>query len=579
MADAVSPPPHRYEAIVIGAGMCGVYQLYRLRELGMDVLLLEAGDEPGGTWYWNRYPGARFDSESYTYAYSFSEELLGEWDWTERFAAQAEIFGYINHVVDKFGLRTRMRFGATVQAARWDEGRQIWVVELADGQRFETSLLLTAVGVLSIPCLPRLEGLEAFRGPCFHSARWPDPPIDLTGKRVAVIGTGSTGVQIISEIAKDVDRLFVFQRHPNWGAPLHNAPIGTEEMTRIRANYDQIFQRCKQTPGGFIHGPDLRRVGEISASERLEFWEKLYQEPGFGILLGNFLDCATDEQANKLLSEFMADKIRQRVHDPVIAEKLIPKDHGFGTRRLALETNYYETYNRDNAELVDLTEMPIVRVSEGAIVTSAREYEVDVIVLATGFDAFTGAFDRIEFTGAGGQTLRGKWADSPVTYLGIQSHGFPNLFILAGPQAASGAANFPRGIEEGVNWVTDLIGYMRQHGYTRIEATAEAENGWVKHVADKLAKTLVGHTRSWFTGFNSNIEKGDRPRLLLYMGGGVLYRKILSGVAANGYEGFTLSPSLSPGSNGSHPHEEAHEASRDHRPRHHRAGHGRGAHI
>jgi cation diffusion facilitator CzcD-associated flavoprotein CzcO len=539
MSGALDTPPRRYEAIVIGAGMCGIYQLYTLRNLGVDVLLLEAGDDVGGTWYWNRYPGARFDSESYTYGYSFSKELLDEWDWSERFAGQAEIHDYILYVVAKLDLRSHMRFGSTVTAATWREADRVWVVELEDGNTLETSILVTSIGVLSVPSMPNLKGLDTFQGRSCHSARWPDD-LDVTGKRVAVIGTGATGVQIISAIAGQVAELFVFQRHPSWGAPLNNSPIDPDEMATIKATYGEIFDRCRQTPGGFIHAPDRRRIADVPTEERLAFWERLYREPGFGISLGNFLDCATNEHANGLLSEFIAEKIRERVHDPVTAEKLIPKDHGFGTRRLAMETNYYEVYNRDNVHLVDLIETPLERVTETSLVTSAAAYDVDVIILATGFDAVTGSFDRITFTGVGGETLRDKWVDGPITYLGLQTHGFPNLLMLAGPQAGSGAANFPRGIEEGVDWVTELIRYMREHGYTRIEATAEAEQRWVEHVADRLGRMLVGRTKSWFTGFNSNIENRDKPRLLLYLGGNVLYRRTLADVAANGYDGFEL---------------------------------------
>jgi cation diffusion facilitator CzcD-associated flavoprotein CzcO len=534
-----SSAPHRYEAIVIGGGMCGIYQLYRLRDLGVDVLLLEAGEDVGGTWYWNRYPGARFDSESYTYAYSFSEELREEWDWTELFAGQSEVRRYISYVADKFRLRENIRFCSTVTSARYVESDHSWVLQLADGKVFTTRFILTSVGVLSVPSMPELPGIQSFRGDWFHSARWPEE-LELAGKRVAVVGTGSSGVQIISEIVGDVRELFVFQRHPSWGAPLHNRPIDAEEMSRIKENYQQIFDRCRLTPGGFIHMPDRRRLSEVSDEERVAFWEELYAQPGFGILLANFLDVATSESANVLLSEFAAQKIRQRVHDPILAEKLIPKDHGFGTRRLVLETNYYEVYNRDNVHLVDLLETPIDHITGTSVVTSDREYEVDVIVLATGFDAVTGSFDQIDFTGVKGQKLRDKWAGGPITYLGVQTHGFPNLLFLSGPQAGSGAANLPRGIEDGVNWATDLIKYLRERGCTRIEAQREAEERWVEHVAERLSKTLIGRTKSWFTGYNSNIADRDQPRLLLYMGGNILYRRILADVAAAGFEGFDL---------------------------------------
>jgi cation diffusion facilitator CzcD-associated flavoprotein CzcO len=529
-----------HEVIVIGAGVCGIYQLYRLLELGVDVTVLEAGGDAGGTWYWNRYPGARFDSESYTYGYSFSKELLEEWDWSEHFAAQPETLRYLQHVVDKFGLRAHMQFGCRVRAATFDESANTWAVELEDGRTLTCRLLLTALGLLSTPTMPRIEGVDSFEGASFHTYHWPHEPVDLVGKRVAVIGTGATGVQVISEIADRVAELTVFQRRPNWCAPLHNSKIDPDEQARIKASYDEIFERCSQTPGGFIHGPVRTKLSEVPVEERLAFWEELYASPGFGIWLGNYRDVLMDEEANAEFTAFIAGKIRARVHDPATAEKLIPKDHGFGTRRVPLETNYYEAYNRANVALVDLNETPIERITPKGVLTSEREYPVDVIVYATGFDAVTGAFDKIDFTGVGGLTLRDKWVDSPVTYLGVQSHGFPNLIMLAGPQAGSVSTNFPRGIEAAVDWATALIAHLRDHGYTRVEPTPEAEEAWVCHVKDMYGMVLLSKAKSWFTGFNSNVEGHDRMRYLIYNGGAPRYRKRLAEVAANGYEGFTF---------------------------------------
>jgi cation diffusion facilitator CzcD-associated flavoprotein CzcO len=526
------------DAIVIGAGMTGLYQLHKLREMGMTVLVLEAGADVGGTWYWNRYPGARFDSESYTYQYSFPKQVLDEWDWSEHFAAQPEILRYIDRVADVYDLRKSIRFSSLVTRADWNEPGQFWRVRLLDGATFTTRFLITAMGVLSVPTPARLPGLETFGGISFHTRDWPEG-LDLAGKRVAVIGTGSTGVQVISTIARDVSELTVFQRHPSWGAPLGNGPITPGEMARIRAGYEELFALCDSTPSGFMHPPDRRRIANVPARERLEFWEELYERRGFAILFSNFLDVIVDEQANKLLSDFIAQKIRKRVHDPVTAEKLIPRDHGFGTRRVVLETNYYEVYNEDNVRLVDLLETPIERVTNDVIVTSnGSAYPVDVIVLATGFDAITGGFDRIDFRGVGGQGLREKWADSPLTYLGVQSHGFPNLLILTGPQAGSGASNFPRGIEVAVNWVSGLVGYMRQHGYTRVEATEDAERAWLEEVRRRLDRILMGKSKGYFNGFNSNIAGRDRPRLLLYMGGHAKYAEKIQAVADAGYDGF-----------------------------------------
>jgi len=534
-----SPIPH-HDFIIIGAGVCGIYQLHRLVELGADVLVLEAGADAGGTWFMNRYPGCRFDSESYSYGYSFSKELLDEWNWSEHFAAQPETLRYLNRVVEKFDLRKHMQFDSKLTAATWNEDARTWALTLADGRRYTCRFLLTAIGVLSAPTTPHLEGMDSFEGLSFHTYNWPHEQVDLAGKRVAVIGTGATGVQVISAIADSVAELTVFQRRPNWCAPLHNSKISDEEMAEIKASYDQIFAKCAETPGGFLHGPDRRKLADVPREERLAFWEKLYASPGFGIWLGNFRDVLMDEQANAEFSAFIADKIRQRVHDPVTAEKLIPKDHGFGVQRVPMETRYFEAYNRDNVELVDIEETPIERITPAGIRTTAKEYTFDVIVYATGFDAITGAFDRIDITGVGGRKLRDKWADGPITYLGVQIAGFPNMLTLAAPQSGSVSTNFPRGIESGVDWATDLIGWMLEHDYTRIEATPEAEAEWTEHVKEMYQGLLLRNTKSWFTGYNSNIEGRDTIRYVTYNGGAPRYRKRIAECAADGYTGFVL---------------------------------------
>ncbi|MPY93931.1 MAG: NAD(P)-binding protein [Acidimicrobiia bacterium] len=537
MDEHVAP---QHDVIIVGAGVCGIYQLYRLLELGVDVTVLEAGGDVGGTWYWNRYPGARFDSESYTYGYSFSKELLDEWDWSEHFAGQPETLRYLNHVVDKFDLRPHMQFDCKVRAATFDNEARYWRVALEDGRALTSRLLLTAIGMLSAPTMRTIEGVDDFEGVSFHTYNWPAEPIELEGKKVAVIGTGATGVQVISESADKVGELTVFQRRPNWCAPLHNSPIDDEAQARIKASYDQIFERCRQTPGGFIHGPDRRKLFEVPEEERLAFWEELYASPGFGVWLGNFRDVLMDEDANAEFTSFIADKIRGRVHDPVVAEKLVPKDHGFGTRRVPMETRYYEAYNRDNVDLVDINETPIERVTPTGLRTSGRDYEFDVIVYATGFDAVTGAFDRIEFTGANGASLRDKWRDGPATYLGMQTAGFPNLITLAGPQGGSVSTNFPRGIEDAVDWATELVTYLHDHGYRSVEPTPEAEEEWTEHVKEMYALLLLSKAKSWFTGYNSNVEGHDKPRYLIYNGGAPRYRKRLAEVAANDYEGFVF---------------------------------------
>ncbi len=408
MDDLKEPAASHFDAIVIGAGISGLYQLIRLHELGMTVRVFEAGTDVGGTWYWNRYPGARFDSESYSYQFSFSKELLAEWDWQEHFAPQPETLRYLQHVADRFDLRRDIQFSSRVKSAYWDEAALNWAVTLETGERFTSRFLITAVGPLSAPTMPNIPGVDSFKGQAFHTYKWPHEPVDFDGKRVAVIGTGATGVQTIQEVAKTAGQLTVFQRTPNWCTPLHNRKITPEEMQRIRADYPAMFQRCKETFSCFLHTADLRGTFEVSAEERQAFWEELYASPGFGIWVGNFKDILTDRAANKAISDFVANKIRQRVKDPVTAEKLIPKNHGFGTRRVPMETHYYEVYNQPNVELVDLHETPIERVTETGIKTAAKDYEFDIIVYATGFDAITGSFDRIDIRGTDGPEAEGS---------------------------------------------------------------------------------------------------------------------------------------------------------------------------
>jgi cation diffusion facilitator CzcD-associated flavoprotein CzcO len=531
-------PALDYEAIIVGAGMSGLYQLYRLRELGMTVRVLEAGTDVGGTWYWNRYPGARFDSESYSYGYSFSKELLREWEWSEHFAGQPETLRYLNHVADKFDLRRDIQFRSRVTSAIYDEDARSWAVTLEDGSRVRTRFLITAIGPLSTPTLPRIAGRDDFQGQSFHTARWPHEPVDFTGKRVAVIGTGATGVQTIQTVAAEVGHLTVFQRTPNWCAPLHNGKIDAETQAKIKAGYPEMFARCRETFACFIHTPDPRGAFEVSDEEREAFYEKLYASRGFGIWQGNFRDILIDHRANATISDFVARKIRQRVKDPKTAEKLIPKNHGFGTRRLPLETFYYEVYNRDNVELVDLTETPIERITPDGIKTSTKEYNFDIIIFATGFDAITGSFDRIDFQGAGAACLKDKWKSGPQTYLGLMVDGFPNMMMLMGPHTALG--NIPRSIEYSVDWVTGLIRFARHNGLTRVEPTAAGVASWTDHVKALGVGLLSNEVSSWMTGINSNVE-GKQTRIVArYSGSAPAYRARCDEVAAKGYDELRL---------------------------------------
>jgi cation diffusion facilitator CzcD-associated flavoprotein CzcO len=527
-----------YDAIIIGAGMSGMYQMLRLREQGMRVRVFEAGTGVGGTWYWNRYPGARFDSESYSYGYSFSEELLAQWDWSEHFAGQPETLRYLNLVADKFDLRRDIQFESRVTAAIYDEETLSWSVTLQDGSLFRARFLITAIGPLSTPTMPRIEGVDTFQGKSFHTARWPHEPVDFAGKRVAVIGTGATGVQTIQTIAGHVGHLTVFQRTPNWCAPLHNGKIDAETQKKIRDGYPEMFKRCLETFACFIHTPDPRGTFEVSDEEREAFFEKLYAERGFGIWQGNFRDILIDHKANAVISDFVARKIRQRVKDPRVAEKLIPKNHGFGTRRLPLETFYYEVYNRDNVELVDITETPIARITPKGIQTSDREYEFDIIIYATGFDAITGSFDRIDLRGTDGARLKDKWKRGPQTFLGVLVDGLPNMMMLMGPHTALG--NIPRSIEYNVDWVTGLIRYAQDNNLTRVEATASGVAAWTDHVKALGVGLLSNEVNSWMTGINSNVE-GKQTRIVArYSGSAPAYRARCDEVAAKGYDELRL---------------------------------------
>jgi cation diffusion facilitator CzcD-associated flavoprotein CzcO len=527
-----------YDAIVVGAGISGLYQLYRLRELGLRVLVLEAGTGVGGTWYWNRYPGARFDSESYSYAYSFSKELLEEWNWGEHFAPQPETLRYLNHVADRFDLRRDIRFRSRVATAHYQDATRTWEVTLEDGARFRSRFLITAIGVLSAPVMPRIEGVDTFAGQSCHTARWPHEPVSFEGKRVAVIGTGATGVQTIQEVAKTAGHLTVFQRTPNWCTPLHNRKIGAEEMAELKAGYPEMFKRCQETFACFLHTPDARGTFEVTPQEREAFFEKLYASPGFGIWQGNFKDILTNREANAAISDFVARKIRQRVKDPTVAEKLIPKNHGFGTRRVPMETFYYEVYNQPNVQLVDVKETPIERITAQGIKTSTGDFEFDIIIFATGFDAITGAFDRIDIRGVNGLPLKDKWAGGPKTYLGVMVEDFPNMMMLMGPHTALG--NLPRSIEYNVEWVTGMLRHARDHRLTRVAATAAGVESWTDHVKSLGVGLLSNEVDSWMTGVNRNVDGKDTRIIARYSGSAPAYRARCDQVAAEGYRELAL---------------------------------------
>ncbi len=526
-----------FDAVVVGAGIGGIYQIKRLVDLGLKATVLEAAADLGGTWYSNRYPGCRFDSESYSYGYSFSRELLDEWHWKERFSSQPENLRYLNYVADKFDLRRHMQFGCRLEAAHFDEDAGLWRLTVSDGRRLTTRFLILGTGLLSMPTLPRIPGMDRFKGQQFHTFHWPHEAVELAGKKVAVIGAGATAIQVIGAIAGEVSELVAFQRRPNWCAPLNNGPISESEMADIRARYDEIFARCASTPTGFVHEPDRRGFYNVTREERVALWDRLYGAPGFGIWMGNFTEIFMNEEANAEFSEYMADKVRGRVKDPVLAEKLIPRDHGFGVQRVPLETNYLEAFNLPHVKLVDLRETPIECVTETGLRTSAGDHDVDLIVYATGFDAVTGSQDRIDIRGTGGLSLKDKWDADVSTFMGVMVHGFPNMLMISGPQGASASTNYPRGIETAAGWCADLIEHMERTGQVRVETTSAAEAFWTEHVKEMYASMLMRKAKSWFTGYNSNVaghEEG-KVRYMVYNGGAHKYAARLRKVAAEGY--------------------------------------------
>jgi cation diffusion facilitator CzcD-associated flavoprotein CzcO len=523
-----------YDAIVIGAGVAGLYQLYRLRQAGLSVRLYEDGSGVGGTWYWNRYPGCRFDSESESYGYSWSPELLQEWDWKEHYSGQPENERYLNFVADKFDLRRDIQFNSRVTSAVYDERANRWDIQLEHGERARAQFLVTATGLLSARYTPPFEGIDSFQGESFHTSRWPKEPVNFKGKRVAVIGTGATGVQLIPEIAKEVGHLTVFQRTPNYCAPCRNSLVSPETQQEWKANYEQIHKRIRETTAAFIHDFDRRKTLEVPKEERLAFYEELWTQPGFKKWLSNFYDIMIDPAANEDFAEFVRNKIRQRVKDPVVAEKLIPRDHPFGSKRIPLETGYYDAYNRDNVLLVDVREAPIERITSRGVKTTEKEYEFDMIIYATGFDAVTGSLTRMDIRGLDGQTLKDKWANGPRTFLGIQTAGFPNLFIAIN----NSFCNYTVCAESMVEWITNCIGYIREKGYKRIDATPQAETAWVEYINKAGAGSIFTKAKSaWFMGTNI---PGKTRAILLNPIPAPAYRAKCNEAAANGYRDFVM---------------------------------------
>lgn len=528
----------QYDAIVIGAGVSGLYSLYKLRELGLSTRVFEAGTDIGGTWYWNRYPGARFDSESYSYQYSFSDELIDEWEWSEHFSPQPEIERYLHFVADKFDLKRDIECSARVASVVYDEAGKQWEITTKTGRKARAKYVLCATGLLSAHQFPDYPGVESFRGLSLHSARWPKEPVDFSGKRVGIIGAGPTAVQIIQSIAPECGSLTVFQRTANWCTPLRNRPITDAEQIELKAKARDIFDLCKRTWAGFIHDPDPRPAMSVPREERWARYQELYDRGGFSLWLGNFSDSFMSKEAADEVAEFLAEKIRERVRDPAMAEKLIPK-HTFGTKRCPGEKNYYETFNRDNVALVDLRETPITQITGSGIETSAGLHELDVIIYATGFHSITGELLRMDIRGQGGHSLAEHWSDGPRTNLGVQFSGFPNLWAIMGPHNPAVFCNITRCVESNVEWIVDSIRYLREHGYETMQTTTEAEEAWTRRCYESAQGLLINDMQdSWF--FGSTNPENVRGRFLLFAGGVPMYRQIFADVAAKGYEGFEL---------------------------------------
>jgi cyclohexanone monooxygenase len=535
------------DAVVIGAGITGMYQTYQLREAGFSVQGYEAGSDIGGTWYWNRYPGCRLDTESYAYGYFGLSGVIPEWQWSERFAGQPELLRYLRHAAEKMDIRRSYRFNVRVTAAHFDESTNLWRLRLDDGTQAACRYLLTAVGPLSATRMPNIPGIETFRGESFHSSRWPrgedEGPreVDFTGKRVGVIGTGATGVQIIPIVARTAKTLRVFQRTPNWCTPLGNHALTPELMAQLRGYDSEAFLRfLKSTPTAFPYDRNDKKASQATEEERQALFESLYSMPGYGIWLSGYRDLLTSKTSNAYLAKFIANKIRERVKDPKVAEKLIPTNHAFGTRRVPMETNYYEVYNQPNARLVDLRETPIVEVTPDGIRTSDELHELDVIVFATGFDAVTGSLDRIDIRGKGGVALKDVWKDGPTTYLGLQIAGFPNLFTLVGAHNGASFCNIGVCGALQVEWVTRMIKYLRDRGSALVEPDTSYQERWTEKVYEDYAKTLLRDTDAWWVKTTTGPDGQVRRRALIYIGSAPEYRALCDEMAAKGYEGFVV---------------------------------------
>jgi len=530
------PSVTKLDAVIVGAGFAGLYMLHRLRGLGLSARVIEAAAGVGGTWYWNRYPGARCDVESLEYQYGFDDELPREWKWTERYASQPEILRYLNHFADRFELRPDIQFETRITAARFDESTQRWDIESEGGERLSATYCMMASGCLSAPRRPDFKGLDSFEGDWYHTGYWPHEGVDFTAKRVGIIGTGSSGIQAIPIIAAQASHLTVFQRTANFSVPAWNGPIDPDDERRMTAHYTDVRRVARASKAGLLRVDNEKSALEVSEDERLREFESRWRQGGFA-LGGAFADLTLNEAANDTAAEFVRAKIRATVKDPATAELLCPKGYPYGTKRPCVDTDYFETFNRDNVSLVDVKSSPIEEITATGLRTQDAEYAFDCLVFATGFDAMTGALLNIDIRGRAGRTLKDAWAGGPRTYLGLQVAGFPNLFTVTGPGSPSVLSNMVVSIEQHVDWITGCVAYLREHKLASIEPTVEAQDSWVDHVNDVANATLFPRANSWWIG--ANIP--GKPRVFMpYPGGVGPYAQKCNEVVANGYEGFAL---------------------------------------
>ena len=535
--------PADVDAVVVGAGFAGLYAHHRLRGLGLTVRGFEAAADVGGTWWWNRYPGARCDVESMDYCYSFSPEVEQEWTWSERYATQPEILRYLNFVADRFDLRRDIQFDTRVTAATWDETSQRWHIATDRGDRVSAQFCIMATGCLSQAKEPEVDGIGTFGGDIFHTGRWPHEGVDFTGRRVGVIGTGSSGIQSIPIIAEQAEHLTVFQRTPNFTMPAKNAPLDPEAVAARKADAREIREAMRSSRAGVVVPMPEHSAVAVDDDARSSQFERAWNSGTLYGMVAAFNDLLINRDANDTAAEYVRDRIREIVDDPDVAERLSPRNHPFGTKRPCLDTDYYATFNRDDVTLVDLRATPIVSITPTGIRTTADEFELDTIVFATGFDAMTGPLLGPDITGTGGSTLRDKWAAGPRTYLGIATAGFPNFFIVTGPGSPSVLVNMAVAIEHHVGWIAECIAYLRDRGLASINATVEAEDAWVDHVNEVANLTLFPHANSWYMGANVP----GKPRVFMpYIGGFPRYDEVCRGVAADDYRGFALPPATAP---------------------------------